>query len=147
MCSWAELSMLAPNSPASSSSAPFSLLSLLWFRHLLILLQSQVHKGRRQSALWGVWASEPAHAWGPGQAMWGLGQPRAGAMSVPALPLTLLFWKWVCCHSNCQVPSVICLYPPNVFFKQITTSQTRDTAALGVWSPGPHQAAKLPSSG
>lgn len=41
------------------------------------------------------------------QKVWGTGQPRASATSFSALPLTLIFWKWVCCHSNCQITSIM----------------------------------------
>lgn len=37
-------------------------------------------------------------------------RPRAAqgkATSFPALPLTLIFWKWACCHSNCQITSIM----------------------------------------
>lgn len=41
------------------------------------------------------------------QKVWATGQPRASATSFSALPLTLIFWKWVCCHSNCQITSIM----------------------------------------
>lgn len=54
-----------------------SLLSLLRFTHVLILFQSQFHKGRWQSATWDICPSESDYIFGPEQAVWGPGQPRA----------------------------------------------------------------------
>lgn len=53
-----------------------------------ILFQSQFHKGRWQSAMWGICPPQSVHTFGPEQAVWGTGQPRASTMSSPALPLT-----------------------------------------------------------
>lgn len=59
-------------------------------------------KGRWPSAMWGI-GPESVRTFGPASSV----RPRASARSSPALPLTLIFWKWVCCHSNCQITSVM----------------------------------------
>lgn len=83
-----------------------SLLSLLWFTHLLISFQNQCHKGKPGgSQPCGAFVLNPSTPLA--QKVWGTGQPRASATSFSALPLTLIFWKWVCCHSNCQITSIM----------------------------------------
>lgn len=103
MFSWKELAMLAQTTPSSSALSSCCVCSGL----LISLSYSRVEATK-------AGGNQPCGAFvllnlstPLAQKVWGTGQPRASATSFPALPLTLIFCKWVCCHSNCQITSIM----------------------------------------
>lgn len=79
---------------------------LFWFTHLLILFQSPFHKSRRQSATWGVCPSPSVLTFGQNRQC-GAKAAQGKYCGVFLPSHQMLFSKWVCCHSNCQIPSVM----------------------------------------